>query len=52
MSTEKDYRDALISKLKSEIEELRQNERDYINLSRQLELLEKKYNMLCNEKVF
>jgi len=47
---ESDQKDLIISQLKAEIFELRQNERDYVDLASQLRNLEHRYNLLQEEK--
>jgi len=48
---ESDQKDLIISQLKAEIFELRQNERDYHDLSSNLRNLEHRYNLLSEEKI-
>ncbi|KAM3147191.1 hypothetical protein pb186bvf_000907 [Paramecium bursaria] len=48
---ENDQKDLLISQLKAENFELRQNERDYQELAQHLKSLEHRYNMLHDEKM-
>ncbi len=48
---ESDQKDLIISQLKAEIFELRQNDRDYHDLSSQLKNLEHRHNLLQEEKV-
>lgn len=47
---ESDQKDLIVSQLKAEIFELRQNERDYVDLASQLRNLEHRYNLLQEEK--
>jgi chromosome segregation ATPase len=47
---ESDQKDLIISQLKAEIFETRQNERDYVDLAAQLRNLEHRYNLLQEEK--
>lgn len=48
---ESDQKDLIISQLKAELFELRQNERDYNELHTKLNNLEHRYNLLQEEKV-
>eukprot|EP00331_Platyophrya_macrostoma_P019853 CAMPEP_0176468070 /NCGR_PEP_ID=MMETSP0127-20121128/38822_1 /TAXON_ID=938130 /ORGANISM="Platyophrya macrostoma, Strain WH" /LENGTH=401 /DNA_ID=CAMNT_0017861465 /DNA_START=27 /DNA_END=1232 /DNA_ORIENTATION=+ len=47
---ESDQKDLIVSQLKAEIFDLRQNERDYHDLSSQLRTLEHRFNLLQEEK--
>jgi len=48
---ESDQKDLLISQIKAEIFELKQNERDYLDLAAQLRNIEHRYNLLQDEKL-
>jgi chromosome segregation ATPase len=48
---ESDQKDLIISQIKAEIFELRQGERDYVELAAQLRNLEHRYNLLQDEKI-
>lgn len=48
---ESDQKDLLISQIKAEIFELKQNERDYLDLAAQLRNIEHCYNLLQDEKL-
>jgi len=48
---ESDQKDLLISQIKAEIFELKQNERDYLDLASQLRNIEHRYNLLQEEKL-
>lgn len=48
---ESDQKDLLISQIKAEIFELKQNERDYLDLAAQLRSIEHRYNLLQEEKL-
>jgi len=48
---ESDQKDLLISQIKAEIFELKQNERDYLDLASQLRSIEHRYNLLQEEKL-
>lgn len=47
-----DSRDLMIQRLKSELEDLKKNEKDYSDLNFLLTNLEHRYNLLNDEKVF